>query len=1046
MTNLSYMDIVTREIEHRKMKCVECQSDNPANTKFCGNCGAPLSPSQEIPLEYTRTIVTDTKEIAIGAVFAGRYYIIEDLGKGGMGHVYKALDSRINEKVALKVLNPEIAADEQTLERFQNELKLTRKISHRHICRLHDIGEDEGLHYITMEYVSGEDLKSLIRRIGQFTVGKAVFIARQACEGLTEAHRLGVVHRDLKPQNIMIDQEGNTRVMDFGIARSLQKRGMTDTGVIVGTPEYMSPEQVEGKTIDQRSDIYSLGIILYEMLTGKVPFEGETPLSVAVKQKTEKPRDPKRLNRQIPDEISRLILKCLEKDKTLRYQSTEELLADLSLIESKIPSTDRVYPEKKTRTSKQITVQFNIKKILYPLVGLAATVLLIFLGLKLFSREGSGISATGKPALAVMHFENNTGDESLDNWRKALSDLLIADLSQSKFFNVISPEKLYDILEEMNLLNAKSYSSTSLEEIARKGGVNYVLVGKMTQAGNVIRLNTSLLEMSTGNTLGSEQVEGEGEDSLFDLVDQLTTKIKEKFNLSAKDIASDLDQDIRDITSSHPEALRYFQEGMHYQNRADYTKSIPLMELAVAIDPEFAMAYRSLAVAYSNLGYNSEAKIHLQKAFDLSEKVSERERYYILGDYYRNSENSQDKAIEAYTKLLELYGDDTIGNNNLGILYMSQEQWDKAIKHFEINTQNHINNYFSYSNLANVYISKGEFEQALKVLEGYLNDVSEHPRIYGGLANIHLLQGKYDLAVTEADKAFALSPDFFEHHYIKGSAYFLQGDLVRAEAEYQNLLKTDQPAAHYMANNSLSTLYLAQGKFAAAQLQLEQGIDLAEMLGEKDWELNLHFNQALIYLTSGENEEAWQSWQKADAIVAEMDSPFRKKGVLFIKGLVLLSKGSLDEVQKVTEELRALISAGSNRKEARYNRYLVGRLNMERGQFSEAVRNLNMAIRMLPAKDSLHAMFAETRARAVYMSGDLEQALKEYQAILQQVAPSPEYVYYQVISHYMLGKIYQELGRNAEAKGSYQEFLVRWQNADPNIPEVVDARKQLASL
>ena len=263
------------------MKCPKCQFENPTDSSFCAKCGTQIKPSKEKFFSSTETLKTPIKELATGTIFAGRYEVIEELGKGGMGKVYKVFDKKIKEKVALKLLKPEIASDEETIGRFSNELKFARKIAHRNVCRMHDLGEEQGTHYITMEYVSGEDLKSTILRVGQLSVGKTISTIKQVCEGLAEAHRLGVVHRDLKPQNIMIDKEGNAKIMDFGIARSLKAKGITDAGVMIGTPEYMSPEQVEGKEADQRADIYALGVILYEMLTGHVPFEGDTPFSVA---------------------------------------------------------------------------------------------------------------------------------------------------------------------------------------------------------------------------------------------------------------------------------------------------------------------------------------------------------------------------------------------------------------------------------------------------------------------------------------------------------------------------------------------------------------------------------------------------------------------------------------------------------------------------------------------------------------------------------------------------------------------------------------------
>jgi len=296
------------------MKCPKCDTANPSDSKYCKECATPL-PSQEVSV--TKTLEAPTEEFTRGSTFAGRYEIIEELGKGGMGRVYRVEDTKLKQEVALKLIKPEIAGDKKTIERFRNELKIARNIRHKNVCGMYDLGETEGANFITMEYVRGEDLKSFIHRSGQLAVGTAVRIAKQVCEGLSEAHKLGVVHRDLKPGNIMIDREGNVRIMDFGIARSLKEKGITGAGVMIGTPEYMSPEQVEGKEVDQRSDIYSLGIILYEMVTGRVPFEGDTPFAIGVKHKN----------------LNNIILRCLEKDKEKRYQDVREIHYEIKNIE-----------------------------------------------------------------------------------------------------------------------------------------------------------------------------------------------------------------------------------------------------------------------------------------------------------------------------------------------------------------------------------------------------------------------------------------------------------------------------------------------------------------------------------------------------------------------------------------------------------------------------------------------------------------------------------------------------------------------------------------
>jgi len=369
------------------VKCPKCQTDNPSDSKYCKECATPLPSSREIDISQTKTLETPREELTTGSTFAGRYQIIEELGHGGMGRIYRAVDKKLNEEVALKLIKSEIASEKRTIERFHNELKLARKISHPHVGRMYELLEEEGIHFITMEYVSGEDLKSSIKRFGQLPINKSISIAKQICEGLAEAHKIGVIHRDLKPSNIMVDKEGNAKVVDFGIARSLKAKGITGEGVSVGTPEYMSPEQVEGKEADQRADVYSLGIILYEMVTGRVPFEGETPFSIAAKQKNEQPENPKKLNPQIPEDLSRLILKCLEKDREKRYQGAGEVLTELTRIEQGLPTIEKVIPKRKPITPKEISIKFSPRKLFIPALGLVAVAAVIALLIFLIKRQ-----------------------------------------------------------------------------------------------------------------------------------------------------------------------------------------------------------------------------------------------------------------------------------------------------------------------------------------------------------------------------------------------------------------------------------------------------------------------------------------------------------------------------------------------------------------------------------------------------------------------------------------------------------------------------------
>ncbi len=562
------------------MKCPKCDFDNPSGTRFCGNCAAPLS--QEKTVSLTETVQLPVRELAPGSTFARRYQIIEDLGRGGMGRVYKAYDTEVREKLALKLLRPDIADDERTIERFRNELKLARQISHRNICRMYDFGREEGTYYITMEYVPGEDLKSLIHRIGALPVGKAVSIAGQVAEGLSEAHRLGVVHRDLKPQNIMIDREGNARVMDFGIARSLSAKGITGAGLMIGTPEYMSPEQVEGKEADPRSDIYSLGIILFEMLTGRLPFEGDTPLSVAVKQKSEPPPEPKSINAQIPDDLNRIILKCLEKAKEKRFQSADELLADLTRIEKALPTTAQTLPIQRPLTSKQITVQFSLKKLLWPALIVIGVIVGAVAVWNIIPHH-----AGPKRSIAVIGFKNRTGDQSLDYLQEAIPSLLITSLEQSGHFRVTSWERLQDLLRQAGRDTSAVADEDAGFEVCRRDGIEALVLGSYIKAGETFATDVKVLDAANKQILRTASAKGDGVSSVLKTqIDEISRDISRGLGpLAAKiEIAR---PKIADLTTSSMEAYNYFLRGRDDYEKFYYADARKFLEKAVSLDPNF---------------------------------------------------------------------------------------------------------------------------------------------------------------------------------------------------------------------------------------------------------------------------------------------------------------------------------------------------------------------------------------------------------------------------------------------------------------------------
>jgi serine/threonine protein kinase/tetratricopeptide (TPR) repeat protein len=556
------------------LKCPKCETVNPADSKFCKECATALPSSEKPQISVTRT-----------------------LEMPAMGRVYRAFDKKIDEEVALKLLKPTIAADKGIVERFRNELKIARKIRHANVCGMFDLGEEGETLFISMEYVRGEDLKSLVHRTGQLTAGKAVLIARQVAEGLGEAHKLGVVHRDLKPGNIMIDKEGNAKIMDFGIARSLRAAGTTAEGMIIGTPEYMSPEQVEGKPADPRSDIYSLGVILYEMVTGRPPFEGDTPFSVAYKHRHEAPEDPRKFNPHLPDALNRVILRCLEKDREARFQTAQELLADLENIESEVPvSAETAWTARKPLPSKDITVTFSLRKLLLP--GLIALAVLVIGAVAYFIFRKPGTGPALDPGLvAVAVFENQTGDSSLDPLGRMASDWISQGLSQIAGLEVVPATSVLQLSPMAKPGEKTSPPLSPLQTLAEETGAGKVVSGTYYLTGGEIQFLSSITDTQKRKLLFSlEPVKGSLADRM-NVIERLRQRV-----MGA--LAADPGYSIGDWKGAHPPSYEAYQEfvlGVSSRG-SDLAKAISHLEKAVELDPGFMPAYQWLARSYSNIG------------------------------------------------------------------------------------------------------------------------------------------------------------------------------------------------------------------------------------------------------------------------------------------------------------------------------------------------------------------------------------------------------------------------------------------------------------
>ncbi len=990
------------------MQCPQCQFTNPPGTIHCVKCATPLgiaaadvtvgdvSESWAAPArtKAAQGVTGALPTLEPGMVLGGRYEIVELLGEGGMGAVYKARDRELDRLVALKVIHPELARNPQILQRFKQELILARQITHKNVIRIFDLGAADGIKFITMEFVEGQDLKSLLRQGHKFTPEEAAGIIQQVCRALHAAHTANVVHRDLKPQNIMVDKQEKILVMDFGIARSMEMSGLTQTGTLMGTPEYMSPEQAKGEEIDARSDLFTLGIIFYELLLGKVPFEAETPFKTMLKRTQERATPPIQLDPSIPQFMNDVVMRCLEIDPKPRYQSALEILKDLEARQGTRASAAVALPPPRLRLvepdRKWIAVGFTV------LVLLIAG---IVFRQKIFLRPGTKqTAAVPQVSLAILPFRNASGDAALDWLGPSLAEMLATDVGQSAYLRMVSSDRLHQILHDLRITPDSNLDRDTLRRLAEFSNAQTVVWGQYAKFGDQIRIDATLQDLKRDHT-ATLKAEAANEKALLGAVDQLAQAIQKNLALSTR-VVRELQAQAFKPSSRSVQALRYYNEGLQLLRQGNNLEAQKRFESSTKEDPQFALAYAKLGQTYANLGRDSEAEQFSRKAVDLSENLAPQEKYRIVGSYARIMKDYP-KAIEAFENLAKVSPGDTDVQFALAGLYEDTGSLDRARDFY-----------------SKVLASDSKHVDALLAM-GRVEGKSGNPQ-----SSLDYLNRALTLAIqleNEEEKALIL--------LATGIAYRIMNKPGEALRNYQESLDINRRIGQkrgIAANLSeMSQVQAVLGKPQAALATLNEALKVQREIGAKKEAGDTLIALGNLYEDRGQHDQALEMYKESLQIQRDAGDETYQALCLNNIGSIHFSKGEYEDALTYFQQalqLREKLKVAADMAETVYN--LAG-TNAQMGQYDQALTQYLRAL-------DLYRSAGDKRGAALdsYSLGTVfgyqgrygaavnaaEEALKTFRALQERSVTTAE-----ILSGY--GDALAAAGRGEEAQKSLEEAM-----------------------
>lgn len=833
--------------------------------------------------------------LPVGSVLAQRYEILQVLGRGGMGAVYKARDREVDHVVALKVIRPDLAGNASILERFKQELVLSHQVTHRNVVRIYDLGDAAGTKFITMEYIEGSDLRSIVLEKKKFTPEEAVDVMSQVCRALEAAHGVGVIHRDLKPQNIMRDNAGRVVVMDFGLARLIESNGMTQTGALVGTMEYMSPEQALGSALDQRSDIFTLGLIFYELLTGKMPFAADSALASLIKRTQERAAPVSQHDKTIPPALTHIVSKCMERDPKQRYQSATELIRDLEVWRGKKAGA---------------TLGFNAsvgpwaRTLPWPMIGIgAAVVVLIVAGFLLRNQFRSEKAAAGpQVSLAILPLRNASGDPSLDWMGKSLSEMLRTDVGQSENLHTVAPERLHQILTDLRVSPNTELDASSIRRVAEFTSADQIVWGEYVKLGDQIRIDAQLEDLKTQHVTPIK-ADAQSEKALIQAVDSLAKSLQESLTLSPKSM-DQMKAAAFTPSSTSMEALRDYSEGLEFSRENSDLEAVKRFQSATVDDPNFALAYARLAQAYSRLGHGPEAEQFSSKAVELDASLPPAEKYMIEAASAR-IQNNFDKAMQAYDNLSKLMPQDPQVWSEIAELYESKGNYDKSFEYYQKVLQSDPKNLDALLATGGVQIERGNAQGSFDYLNQALSLAVELGNQQGKANVLQTIGAAYRLtnkpqdALENLQQAVGIEKQIGDKGGLAFSirqiadAYAQMGKPDDAAKNYEEALKLETDLGD---NTGLGGVLLNYGNMLDSQGKYDRALDITKralqievQLGDEDTQGICLNNIGTIYVEQGKYDDALTYFQRSLDLQQKLKVPsdvarsFNNLGDTFLK-------------------------------------------------------------------------------------------------------------------------------------------------------------------